>query len=339
MVIRRKDETRSHLHDQILKAYEHETTPESCAQAIFESFLDECRPKPSLSMVPTEAYKNGRPNKGFQALVAVSNETYNSEEWHSALKSNITCWGRVYVGPHAKKVWLEYVKGNTKRKLKVQTDKSSARVPLSDDGGEKATPDEGDMPVKDIVTEEKEEEDIPIPIGMKGNIFLFGCVPCKWETSFGVDNTGNEQHNPSPRVLFNLLPIGPDFKSVRMLLGANLHSNPATCLMNLALELDKSLTGQGAFRKLAVETNAYGIFGFQDEQVVCFLRKHFAPYLVETVKVSEFLSQRRKAEALKMNKKVRVPRSSSDHYFFDRACRLSIHVYRWQHKSPEDSEA
>eukprot|EP00960_Hanusia_phi_P020932 617440-Hanusia_phi.AAC.1 len=30
-----------------------------------------------------------------------------------------------------------------------------------------------------------------------------------------------------------------------------------------------------------------------------------------------------------MTNKLQVPRSTSEHYFLDRACRLCIHVYRW----------
>jgi len=239
MPLRMQHDTRSKLHEHILKAYEHESTPESCAEEIFETFRNQHRPKPSLSMIPTEPYKKGKPNKGYQALVTTSHEEYKSDEWCGALKTNITCWGRVYVGPYANKVWLDHVRGKKKNKTEVMKDQISADRPITSEGEPLPPQEEDETIVKESILEEGADQDVPVPIGMKGNILLFDCVPCKWETSFGVYNSEEDEKNrKSPLLLFTLLPIGSGFKVVRLHLGANTHPSPETCLRNLVHALD-----------------------------------------------------------------------------------------------------
>ena len=229
------------------------------------------QPIPSMKMVGRAPFKAGVPQKGFEALgdhklgsIEGTMPEYLSTEWHGAHKTVVTDWGRKYTGVHAAKHWLAACDDQTRFGIKA--------------GGEK---------------------DVPLPVGMRGHVLLFGFALCEWEVSAGQIRVGAGDSGEGGKAvespLFSIWPVGGDFKWFRQGGLRQRFASSRQALEHIACSLDDKLKLGGNARESAGRSDAASLFGLRDKRVVEFLRKHYEPRRASSL--SEADAMRKSARA------------------------------------------
>lgn len=157
-------------------------------------------------------------------------------------------------------------------------------------GGEQAGP----------AADDERDGDTPLPVGMQGNVLVFGFVLCAWSVEFGRETIYNDQGKVEKQTvgpMFALHPAGPQFRWYTVNNLRKSFSHPRRCLEHLAQCLDDKLRMGGAPQKQAKTMDAWGLFAVRDDSVCAFLRAHLRPAFAETLdKTVAVLKQRRKKE-------------------------------------------
>jgi hypothetical protein len=223
---------------------------EQAVKAIIDRLLKTKRPKPSLSMVPSNPFTRGSSQVlGYQAVVQSRfcptctsggrhlnsedcaakkpNPEYGSPEWYSTQKLYITSWGRAYAGPLAHNFWVESV---DRRASGLPAKRKKAEHTLvQSDTSESATPP--------AIKEDDHAGETPLPVGMKGSVLVFGFVLCSWSVEFGREIIYDDEGHIAKQIcgpMFSLHPVGPKFRWYITSKCRREFSHPRRCLEHLA---------------------------------------------------------------------------------------------------------
>jgi hypothetical protein len=162
------------------------------------------------------------------------------------------------VGPLAERFWLRDVD----RRASGEPAKKAKMAPATQDtdGAAEQNSNAGGDGGKTEQTGRAEEGealhagDTPLPVGMQGNVLVFGFVLCSWSVEFGRETIYDDQGKVEKQIvgpMFSLHPAGPQFRWYTINKRRKSFSHPRRCLEHLAQCLDDKLRMGGGPQKQA----------------------------------------------------------------------------------------
>jgi hypothetical protein len=84
-----------------------------------------------------------------------------------------------------------------------------------------------------------DDSDAPLPLGMRGNVVVFGFVPCEWEVSRALIKMDPENNVCIQRVVFSLWPTGRDFSWFKGDVWRQRFATPKAALLHLQVAVNE----------------------------------------------------------------------------------------------------